>query len=394
MGSVLGHSDNDGQFQANPVLIQDSTGALLQRINYVGGKPYRVSDTEPAIYAQDHWVFNSHFALDAGLRLEGQTITSTTRAAPRTGMVWSPDSGKTVLRGGIGVFYDSVPLDVYAFNSYPAQVITTYNAAGIPIGPPVPYVNLTAQAAASEFPFIDRKLKSGNFAPYSVAWNMDFERIVSRFLTVRVKYLQSHAEGQITLQPEMVGGLNAMVLGSSGSAQTRQAEFTARIGSEGVRQFYFSYVRQYAYGDINSASSYLGIFPSPVVQPNFLAALPSEIPNRFLLWGNYRLPKKFSMAPHLEYRDGFPFQATDVWQQWIATPGPQYRFPRYFALDLRMSKELQVNAKHAVKLSVTVRNLTDHFNPLEVYANNADPQYGRFFGNYDTKVLFDFDFLY
>jgi hypothetical protein len=53
-----------------------------------------------------------------------------------------------------------------------------------------------------------------------------------------------------------------------------------------------------------------------------------------------------------------------------------------------------VNAKHAVKLSVTVRNLTNHFNPLEVYSNNADSQYGRFFGNYDRKFLFDFDFLY
>ena len=394
VGSLLGHSDNDGVFQANPVLIQNSAGQTLQQIRFVGGKPYAVSDTTPAFYVQDHWIFNSHLAMDAGMRFEGQTITSTTRTAPRVGMVWSPDSSKTVVRGGIGVFYDAVPLDVYAFNSYPDQLVTTYNAQGLPIGPPVYYANLTDQAAASKFPFIERGLKSGNFAPYSVAWNMEFEREVSRKLVLRVKYLQSNAEGQITLQPETLNNLHAMVLGSSGWARTRQAELTAKIGEHATRQFFFSYVRQYAYGDINTASSYLGNFPSPVVQPNFQAALPSEIPNRFLLWGNYGLPKKFSVAPHVEYRDGFPFQATDVWQQWIATPGPQYRFPRYFALDLRMSKELQVSAKHAVKLSLTVANLTDHFNPLEVYANNADPQYGRFFGNYDRKFLFDFDFLY
>ena len=80
------------------------------------------------MFAQDHWVLNSHLAIDAGLRLEAQTITYTTRAAPRTGFVWTPDSGKTVVRGGIGVFYDSVPLDVYAFNTYPQQTITTYNS--------------------------------------------------------------------------------------------------------------------------------------------------------------------------------------------------------------------------------------------------------------------------
>jgi hypothetical protein len=59
---------------------------------------------------------------------------------------------------------------------------------------------------------------------------------------------------------------------------------------------------------------------------------------------------------------------------------------------LRVSNDLQVNLQHAARLSLTVRNLTDHFNPLEVYSNIAVPQYGRFFGNYDRKFLFDFLF--
>ena len=40
-----------------------------------------------------------------------------------------------------------------------------------------------------------------------------------------------------------------------------------------------------------------------------------------------------------------------------------------------------------MRLSLTVRNLTDQFNPLEVHSNLADPRYGRFFGNYDRKFL-------
>lgn len=392
-GSVLGHSENVGHFYARPVLIDDAGGNLRQQITFSGAGAFDLADMEPAVFAQDHWVLNSHLAIDAGLRLEAQTITYTTRAAPRAGFEWTPDVGKTVVRGGIGVFYDSVPLDVYAFNSYPEQTITTYNSSGPPVV--VQYINLTAQAAQSHFPFIDSAQKSGNFAPYSVAWNVAFERAVNRFLLLRVKYLESREQNTITLQPEVVQNQNAFVLGASGSAHTRQAEFTARIGAASNRQFFFSYVRQYAHGDISDANSYLGNYPFPVVRDSLTASLPSEIPNRFLLWGSYAFPRKILVTPHVEFRNGFPYQPTDVFQQYVAASyGPQYRFPRYFSLDLRVSKDIQVDAKHAVRLSGTVRNLTNHFNPLEVHSNIADPQYGVFFGNNGRRAVLDFDVLF
>jgi TonB dependent receptor/Carboxypeptidase regulatory-like domain len=393
-GSVLGHAENVGQFFAHPVQLNDASGHLVEQIGFSGAGSYDLSDTEPAAFAQDHWVLNSHLAIDAGLRLEAQTITYTTRAAPRTGFEWTPDEGKTVVRGGIGIFYDAVPLDVYAFNSYPEQTITTYNSFGVPIGPPVQYINLTAEAAQSGFPFVDRAQKNGNFAPYSVAWNIGFERIVDRFVTLRVKYLQSHVEDAITLQPEVIQSQNAFVLGASGWARTRQAEFTARIGPASNRQFFFSYVRQYAFGDISDAASYLGNYPFPVIRNSLTASLPSEIPNRFLLWGSLALPRKFAVMPHMEFRNGFPYQPTDVFQQYIAATGPQDRFPRYFSLDMRVSKDIQVDAKHAVRFSVSGRNISNHFNPLEVHSNIADPLYGTFFGNNDRRFVLDFDFLY
>ena len=393
VGSVVGHAENQGNFNAQPVQLRDSSGLLLQSIAYTGGTPYSVSDTEPAVYAQDHWVLNPHFALDTGVRVEGQTVTHTFRTAPRTGFVWSPQrSGKTVVSGGIGVFYDAVPLDVYAFNSYPQQTVTSYNSSGIVTGVQN-FVNVTDQQAQKGFVFVDRSQKSGNFAPYSVAWNVAVDRTVTNFLSLRIKYLQSLAQDMITLQPEQIASQSAFVLGSSGSAHTHQFEFTSKIGAKVNRQFFFSYVRQYAHGDISDAASYLGDVPFPVVQQGLIGSLPSEIPNRFLLWGIYSLPKTIRLMPHVELRNGFPYQTTNVLQQYVAMSGPQSRFPRYFSIDMRASKDFQIR-KHAVRISLSCLNLTNHTNPLEVHSNIGDPLYGTFFGNYNRKFLVDFDFLH
>jgi hypothetical protein len=60
----------------------------------------------------------------------------------------------------------------------------------------------------------------------------------------------------------------------------------------------------------------------------------------------------------------------------------QPRFPRYFTADSKVSKDLNVGPKHAIRLSVSGIDLTNHLNPLQAHSNIADPQYGTFFGNY------------
>jgi len=213
IGSVFAHAEDAGDFIARPVLIEDSTGQLASRIDFSGTGSFAISDLEPSLYAQDHWVLRPFFALDLGVRLESQTTTHTVRSAPRAGFAWTPDrSQTTVIRGGIGVFYDNVPLNAYAFSSYPQQTVTMYNSAGGVIGSPIQYVNLTQQAAKSGFPFIDSAQKSGNFAPYTVGWNVELDRTFSRLMTVRLKYLQGQAHDMLTIQPEVVQNQHALVV--------------------------------------------------------------------------------------------------------------------------------------------------------------------------------------
>jgi hypothetical protein len=392
-GSLVSHSENEGQFHPEPIFVNDSQGRLLQKIDFTGIGHFDLADTEPAIYAQDHWMVSSHLALDIGLRLEGQTITHTARSGPRMGFVWNPKfTTKTVVRGGVGVFYDSVPLDVYAFRTYPEQIITSYAPDGSIVDGPRTYVNVIG-STSRKFDFVSRSQTSGNFAPYNLAGNIEVERSFDRYLTLKVRYLQSTAYDRIGFQQQKVGTAGVLLLGSSGMAHTRQFEFTARVGKP-QRQFFFSYVRQHTGGDVNDANAYLGNFPFPVIRQNVVGSLPGEIPNRFLLWGTYSLPRKWMISPKLELRNGFPYFYIDQYQNYVQTSGAQPRFPRYFSADLRVSKDITIASKHAVRLSGNVVNLTNHFNALEVHSNLADPRLGTFFGSYSRKLSVDFDFLF
>lgn len=397
LGSVLAHSEDEGHILGNnAVQITDSNGRLLKTISWKDKKPFNLSDLEPAVYAQDHWILGSHFALDAGLRAETQTLTYTNRFAPRTGFAWTPhENGSTVFRGGVGIFYDAVPLDTYAFSSNPKQIITTYDGNGNIIDGPRVYANVISTSSGPHFPFIRRVSHTGNFAPYSVAWNLEGEHSFQEFLTLRLRFLDAQAHSQLTLEPEISATRSALVLGGSGSMHSRQIDFTARTGLNKQRQVYFSYVRQFARGDQTDAAGYLGDFPFPVVRPLIKASTAGEIPNRFLVWGNSTLPWRMRIDPRIEYRNGFTWQSTDVYQNYVSLASElQPRFPRYFSADASLAKDINISAKHAIRLTLTGRNITNHTNPLQVHSNVADPLYGSYFGNYGRHILADFDFLF
>lgn len=395
-GSIVAHAEDEGTFSGATTLIQDASGHLLRRVDFTQAGSFELADLEPALYAQDHWVLGDRLAFDSGIRAEAQTLTSTKRLAPRMGFTWTPEAGgRTVIRGGLGVFYNEVPLDTYAFASYPKQIVTTYDGNGHITDGPRTYWNLTSTEAESEFPFISQKEISGNFAPYSIAWNVEGERSLGPLLTMRVRYLHSDLRDQITLVPEITSNGSALVLGSSGKGELRQFDLTAGLGSSKARQFFLSYVRQVANGDQTDAASYLGDFPSPVVKSRITASNSGEIPNRFLLWGTSVLPWRMRISPRLELRNGFPYQPTNALQDYVDLSSYiQPRFPRYFTADSRVSKDFNVGPKHAVRLSVSGINLTNHLNPLQVHSNIADPQYGTFFGNYGRHFLLDFDVLF
>ncbi|HEY4380053.1 MAG TPA: hypothetical protein VGN01_06880 [Acidobacteriaceae bacterium] len=396
-GTVLAHAEDSGSVFGRTVHLTDANGRPLQDIAYSGQGSYDLSDMEPAAYFQDHWTATKQLAFDAGVRWEAQSIASTIRVAPRAGFTWTPFKGSatTVLRGGMGVFYDEVPLNVYAFRSYPQQTVTTYDAAGNVSDGPRLFYNFINTDPNPAFPLIDQEASSGNFSPYSLSWTVEGEHSLRSYATVRVRYMESDRSDQLTLRSEVTPTLNALVLAGSGSGHLRQLEFTSGIGSNESRRLYFSYVRQYSRGTMTDVTGYLGTYRYPVVRSLDQASTAGEIPNRFLLWGTIALPYRIRIVPHIEYRDGFAYQPTNALQQYVdLSQGPQPRYPRYFSANARVSKDLNLGTKHAIRLALSGINLTNHSNYLQVHNNMGDPQYGTFFGNYGRHLLVDFDFLF
>jgi hypothetical protein len=393
-GSYLAESTDNGQVSEHPIDILNSANQLLERISFTGGQPFQNRDTEYALFAQDHWMVSPRLGIDLGLRAESQELSESLRLAPRAGVSWNPWAN-TVIRGGFGLFYDRVPLNVYSFDQYPNQVVTMFDPAGQVSAGPFLYENGLGTVDVRS-PLVFRKIVAGNFSPSSATGSMQVEQTMSEHLKLRIGYMQSQSSGLVLLNsvaPDPVTNTGAYLLSGTGQSRYRQFEATARLRLNDKRQLFFSYVRSRARGDLNDFASYLGSFPAPIIRPNQFGNLPADLPNRFLTWGLIQLPAGFRIAPLVEFRSGFPYAVTDEAQNYIGIPDAN-RFPTFLSVDARVSKDFKVNSKYTLRFSVSAFNLTNHFNPEAFHANAADPAYGLFFGQRGRRFTADFDVIF
>jgi hypothetical protein len=396
VGTYIARSSEHGQVFEHPIDILDAAGVMTEQITFFGGREFQMSDTEYAIFGQDHWTISPHLAMDLGIRTESQEVSESFRVAPRAGIVWTifPKLG-TAFRGGFGMFYDRVPLNVYAFNYYPKESIDFYDAGGNITAGPFLYAN-TLGVADVHSAFIFHHAVAGDFSPQSATGSVQVEQPITSVLHLRVGYMQNQAQGLVTMNPiapDPVSNIGAYELRGDGVSRYRQLEVTARIKAGSSGELFASYVNSRDRGNLSDFNNYLGSFPIPLVRPDEYGNLSGDVPNRFLAWGSFRLPDGFRVSPVLEYRTGFPYATFDAAQNYAGPPNVN-RYPAFFSLDSRASKDIKVNPKYTVRLSVSDFNLLNHFNPEAVHYNIADPEFGLFFGQRGRRFTADFDVLF
>jgi hypothetical protein len=108
---IVGNNDNGTfLFRHNLPFDPSNPGTYPSRFSILLGEIYfDVKDNRTYAFAQDKWQLNDKLTLNLGLRYDYQTLTPNTKdaIAPRLGFAYDPTgTGKTVIRGGIGKFYE------------------------------------------------------------------------------------------------------------------------------------------------------------------------------------------------------------------------------------------------------------------------------------------------
>lgn len=386
-GTDFIHRSYGGRSDSHPVDLIAQDGSLAERISFEGPGLLSDHDTEVAEFLQDNWTVNERLALDLGARLMSQKMGRKAAFAPRAGMVFALDqSRKTVVRAGAGLFYDRVPMLAMDFAENPAQVLTPFSGLGLAGGPPEVFSNECISPAASGS--LVRSDCNFGTSPRSFTWNLEVERQLRYNLYLRVSYLQNQTQGLFVVNPlHSLPASNAMLtLSPTGGSHYEDFVTTLHYQPGELGQLNLSYVHSRARGDLNTLSSVFVPFEQPVIRPDATAILNSDVPNRFIGWGEFHLPWHIVVAPVADLHTGFPYSSVDVLQNYVGEPNTR-RFPTFFSLDVKVYREVTIPMPffrklqgHKFRLGVYSLNVTNHYNPRDVFNNVTSPYFGEFAG--------------
>jgi len=364
VGSGVTYEAFDGTSVNDPVSIQRANGMLSQQTAFVGAGALGEHRWLAQGYAQDSWTIATWFTALYGARFDVDSFTRDTNVAPRGSFTAAiTGDGRTVLRGGAGLFYNPIPLNVATFTQQQARLVTSFGADGVSVVASQLYPNVVAGSLHT---------------PRSVDWNLELDREWLTNFFVRVGYQER--QNRFEALPDwgaLADGSRALVLRTDGQSHYREGQVTARYQFHGTDQVVASYTRSSARGDLNDYNSYFGNIQSPVIYPNSRGPLAWDAPNRFLIWSNVSLPNGFIVFPLFEIRTGFPITNVDQNQNVVGTRNEAGRFPTFMSADLQVSKRFRLFG-HNATLGVKIFDITNHYNPRDYWGNIASANFGGF----------------
>ena len=214
-----GGTATPAQIQAyceSPTYLNDITKVANYSQSFGTGS-YTVNDALWALFIQDDFHMSKTLTINAGLRYERQTFTDATlNFAPRAGFVYDVGGmGKTVVRGGFGIYHSQVvdnsqanyvltgPTGVFNYTANPGQVgfptsVAAAPLSGFPAGGLVPLRTLYIRPGdasyynqffpTSTLPGYPSKLLN----PYSEQYTLSTEQQLAPAWTLSIDYVGTH----------------------------------------------------------------------------------------------------------------------------------------------------------------------------------------------------------
>jgi Carboxypeptidase regulatory-like domain/TonB-dependent Receptor Plug Domain/TonB dependent receptor len=373
-----------GQVVNFPISVLREDHTLSSTIAYPAPIDSQADADDFAFFVQDNWQVKPRLGMDLGLRIDHDSLSSDgVNVAPRVGFVVAPTQDeRTAIRGGFGVFFDKIPINVSLFGRFPAQTITNYAADGLTV--------VDGPATFAHVP------PSSLHVPYSLGWTLQFDRELRRDLLFRLGYEERHAFREFFVDPSPAAGANSQLfLLNSGHQDYRELLAMIRWRVTERTTLFGSYVHSNAEGELNDYNRFFGNYPYPLIRGNQFGPLNSDAPNRGLFWEIIGLPYKLSFVPILDMHTGFPYSRLDENWNFIEPENRAGRLRTFLGFDTKFQYPVDFtfhNHRIQFLFGLSVYNVLNRSNPRDVQQYDASPNYGKFYNSVSRQFRIDGDF--
>jgi len=371
-GFTFARNSYQGNQIFDSVEILGVSNRLVERIDFSAPAALDIDQNEYAFFLQNKWSVRPGLTVDLGLRFDRDSIAEQNNFAPRLGFAYLlTKDNKTVLRGGVGLFYDRVNLNIPSFPILPARTEIRFAPSG----------SVTEKWA------YQHRLLGPIQNPRSVGWSLQLDREIIQSLFLRLGYQQRNTTRNFLVNPDRIAEGDFLTLSNSGRDRYREFEATARYRLGEKTHLTASYVRASAVGDLNDFNSFFGNVAQAVIRPNERSQLSFNAPNRFLFWAEIQTPFKLTVSPVLDIHSGFPYSVVNEQLDFVGARNQAGRFPRFTTLDLEVLRQVKLPfTKRKARIGVRTFNLFNSFNPVDMQNNLASSRFGTFFNSKDFQI--------
>ncbi|HVG28515.1 MAG TPA: TonB-dependent receptor [Pyrinomonadaceae bacterium] len=240
------------QVAGRPVVMPTVLSDYTQKF---GAGFVRYGQTLASAFAQDDWRAGAHLTVNLGLRYDYQSVThDRNNFAPRLGFAWDArGDGKTVVRGGAGLFYDQyylyitrrfllegidAPVRTYRFD-YARDGGPTLTTPGAPVFPnSLASLPAGASEATRDYVYL-RPDKILN--PYSTQFSLGVQRELFKDWTLTADVIHSR-----TLKQPRVNDINA----PAPFLRTAPGQTRSTSAADATRPFYDPVLRTSVYNGV------------------------------------------------------------------------------------------------------------------------------------------------